>query len=353
VDGKPVVIIFAPSNLRNVLGSTKAVKEALEAARQLARDNGLPGIFFMACASPTVSELQNLHDEGYDAATAYNYPTAGANGDLRAPYSAMVDGFARYWDQIRAARLIDYVIPTSPGWDPRPWHGENTTARPGNTPAEFRRMLELARDRMDANGPTVRRMALVEAWNEWGEGSVMEPELRYGFGQADAVRDVFTSGGAHVDLAPGDIGLPLLEWESAPFTTAWRFTAASGMGGWSASGMAGLRNDGKALVGRTTGTDPTITGPAFRTPARGFTKIVVRVGASEDAAAQLYWETADSGGPSELRSIRFNVTAGEARDYVLTVEGNAQWRGVISRWRFDPAARAGVEIRFEGIELVK
>jgi hypothetical protein len=339
VDGKPVVIIFAPGNLRSVLGSTAAVKEALEAARQLARDNGLPGVFFMACTAASVSELRNLRDEGYDAATAYNYPTAGANGDNRAPYSAMVDGFAAYWDTIRGAGLIDYVIPASPGWDPRPWHGEDTTARPGNTPAEFRRMLENARDRLDPDGPVVRRMILIEAWNEWGEGSILEPELRYGFGQLDAVRDVFAGGGAHVDLAPPDVGLPLIEWDPPAPLTVWR-----SLDGWSRGQMTGLR---------TTGSDPTLTSPAFRTPARPFRKIVVRMGASEDSAAQLFWETADSGGPSEVRSVRFNVTAGDVREYTIAVGDNPHWRGIATRWRLDPASRAGVDIRFESIELVK
>jgi hypothetical protein len=353
VDGKPVIVMFSPAKLRAVLGATAAVKEALDASRRLAREAGLPGVYFMGCTGPDVVELKRLRDEGYDAATAYNYPTAGAEGDNRAPYSKMVDAFARYWDTIRGAGVIDYVLPVSPGWDPRPWHGEDTTARPGNTPAEFCRMLELARQRMDPNGPITRRMLLVEAWNEWGEGSTCEPELRYGFGQADAIRDVFTAGGPHVDLAPQDLGLPLIEWEAPPPVTKWSFDAATGLGGWTGSQLGGLKVEGASLVGRSTGAHPILNSPAFRVEARPYQKVTVRIGASADTTAQLYWQTAEAAGMSELRSVRFPVRAGEARDYTVMVKSNPHWRGAITRWRLNPADKTGVGIQFEGIEVTR
>ena len=38
--------------------------------------------------------------------------------------------------------------------------------------------------------------------NEFGEGLFLMPSALTGFGYVDALRDVFTAGGPHVDVAP-------------------------------------------------------------------------------------------------------------------------------------------------------
>ena len=34
------------------------------------------------------------------------------------------------------------------------------------------------------------RIIFLKSWNEWAEGNYMEPDLRYGHGYLDALRDV-------------------------------------------------------------------------------------------------------------------------------------------------------------------
>ena len=51
-------------------------------------------------------------------------------------------------------------------------------------------------------------MLILEAWNEWGEGSYLEPHTEYGFGYLDAIRSALTSAPEpHQDVAPVDVGL--------------------------------------------------------------------------------------------------------------------------------------------------
>jgi hypothetical protein len=51
-------------------------------------------------------------------------------------------------------------------------------------------------------------MVLVEAWNEWGEGSYIEPQQEYGFGDLDAIRGVLTDASKpHEDVTPADVDL--------------------------------------------------------------------------------------------------------------------------------------------------
>jgi hypothetical protein len=190
---------------------TDAVRAAVARMRERVRAAGLPGIFIMGAAREDRAGLEALVHEGYDAGTGYNYPRAGmADANVRsAPYAEMVGGYEQIWYSIAAQRLIDYAPVTEPGWDSRPWHGDRALVRTGRDPGKFEDMLRRARaftDRYPLTGGT--RLVLIEAWNEPGEGAVIEPHREWGFAHLDAVRRVFSrERGRHRDLVPADLGL--------------------------------------------------------------------------------------------------------------------------------------------------
>ena len=49
-----------------------------------------------------------------------------------------------------------------------------------------------------------RRMVFLSNWNEYSEGQFIIPSALAGFGYLDAIREVFTQGGPHQDVAPTD-----------------------------------------------------------------------------------------------------------------------------------------------------
>ena len=63
----------------------------------------------------------------------------------------------------------------------------------GNTPAAFQQSLEIIKQRLLA-APTQPKIITINAWNEWPEGSCLEPETIHGMGYLQAVKAVF--GGA-------------------------------------------------------------------------------------------------------------------------------------------------------------
>ena len=209
IDGKPVVIVFTPRDLRRDMG-TEAVRAAFSRMRERAQTAGMPGIYIMGAAREN-TRLEALVHEGYDAGTGYNYPRAGMSDEtaLSAPYSSMVDGYEQIWYSIAVQRVIDYAPVTEPGWDSRPWHGDKALVRTGRDPVKFEDMLRRARvftDRYPIAGG--RKLVLIEAWNEPGEGAAIEPHRQWGFAYLDAVRRVFSrERGPHRDLTPGDLGL--------------------------------------------------------------------------------------------------------------------------------------------------
>jgi hypothetical protein len=154
-----------------------------------------------------------LRAAGFRATTAYNYPEAGmTQAELwaaKAPYASMVGGFEAEWKKTTAPGSLPYIVPVSPGWDSRPWYLDSALVRTDPRPELFRRMCERARRYVD---PALR-MVIAECWNEFGEGSYVEPTEQTGFGALDAMRDAFCPGNApHADVTPRGVGRPAPAW---------------------------------------------------------------------------------------------------------------------------------------------
>ncbi|OQA86025.1 MAG: hypothetical protein BWY31_01526 [Lentisphaerae bacterium ADurb.Bin242] len=59
-----------------------------------------------------------------------------------------------------------------------------------DTPENYRKALELNRDLFESGRATGKIMNL-SCWNEWTEGTYLEPDEQFGFSKLEAVRDVF------------------------------------------------------------------------------------------------------------------------------------------------------------------
>lgn len=198
IDGKPAVWIFTPRAMRQDLGGSEAVRRTLDAARERAKAAGLNGIYFVSCHADAPSVA-----DGYDATSAYNWPAHGAQA-TRWPFSDMVTAHQPAWEQ--AAKLgVPHIPCLTDGWDSRPWHGPGARVRTGRTSQEFGRGLRLMREFMEQHG---QRIGIIEAWNEYGEGSYIEPHVEYGFEFVDQIRQVFCEpGNWPTNLVPEDVGL--------------------------------------------------------------------------------------------------------------------------------------------------
>jgi len=211
VDGKPVVIIFSPSRLRADMG-TEAVAAAIRRMRAQAVAAGLPGLFLIGAVDDDPARVTALHAEGYDAGTGYNYPRAGMpdDGTRQAPYALAVEGYEAIWNSIAQAGVLEYVPVAEPGWDSRPWHGDAALVRTDRSPKRFRDMLRRARAFVDRHPiGSEKKLVLIEAWNEYGEGAAIEPHREWGFGYLDAIRLVFApDAGPHRDFVPESLERP-------------------------------------------------------------------------------------------------------------------------------------------------
>ncbi|HID20942.1 MAG TPA: hypothetical protein EYP14_00880, partial [Planctomycetaceae bacterium] len=246
------------------------------------------------------------------------------------------------------------LVPTSPGWDSRPWHGRKAFVQVDRTPEAFEEHLRLARRFViQQKQPPV---VLIEAWNEFGEGSYCEPHKEFGFGHLDAVRRVFCpEAGPHEDYAPVDVGLgPYDVSAPTPDTTEWCFDRDGDTEGWMGNGhWSDLTVSGGVLTGRTTGRDPVIS-RRVRLRARRFQTLELRMavsGTRPGEKGQLFWATTFSA-TSEPASIRFRLRGdGRMHTYLLPLDENPFWRGIVTQLRLDPCSTENVQVQIDWIRV--
>ena len=59
-----------------------------------------------------------------------------------------------------------------------------------STPERYRRWLDRACSRAVADPDPETHLVFINAWNEWGEGAYLEPDLRYGYAYIEATKAV-------------------------------------------------------------------------------------------------------------------------------------------------------------------
>ena len=350
VDNKPVMVIFSPWRFREDMGSEK-VNAAFDKMRDLCKENGFNGLYMVACSGGyNEGEVTNLVNEGYDAVSAYNWVFG------MMPYEENTKRFAESWAGYMGDDRIKFIVPVCGGWDARPWHGPATTVLSGRTPQNFKKHLQDAKDLLDKSERSPKlKMVFIEAWNEFGEGSYIEPHKEYGFGYLDAIRDVFTKAPKeHIDVAPVNVGLGPYDSpgpQKARDGIVWEFnTADDGWGGM--MGLADVRIESGCLKGLSVDNDPAFNGPPMETAAKKYPFMILSAKASKDAKSQIFWATKQTPDMNEPASIQFDIPGdNKFHEIKLNVRENELWAGTIIGLRFDPCSEPDVSIEVDYIKL--
>jgi hypothetical protein len=219
--GKLFYSLFQPEKLVNELGGVKKTKAAFrEIDRKLAA-RGLSGIHWNAMTWDAKPAAQ-LKRAGFDSVTSYNVPAIGlsamapgeanavASEGRKAPkasdriqqYEDIMKAHHQNWEALGGTELPHMPVVTL-GWDATP-RCEKQVPFPfpvdaiypyshvvvGNTPRRFERLCRDAQEYLRRPGKSMN-VVLINAWNEWTEGSYLLPEKRYGDAYLRAVRSAF------------------------------------------------------------------------------------------------------------------------------------------------------------------
>lgn len=217
VDGKLLFVIFSPL-------SFEGFALFKECWNRLAKDNGLPGFHFVGIARnyavtncktknaiPTNQEIDDAAKNYYKEILDLGFDAVQSRGDVRA--CVLSSSFVTYYFKRLLQKLgIRYVVkykysdiikhyyakedawenvyPTIiPNFDRSPRAGWNTNNLwYGSTPNLFKQHVQKALELLKAKNEE-HKILFLQSWNEWGEGNYMEPDIQFGHGYINALKD--------------------------------------------------------------------------------------------------------------------------------------------------------------------
>jgi hypothetical protein len=204
IDNKPVFSIYSLADLVQSFNGIEETKKALDYFREEVKKAGFPdlhlqGIGRMANGNPIL--LSGKYGEGkgindivsdlsLNSVTMYNWSSPGILEDyLKYGESALT--LRNKWDSILTVPFFPCI---SVGWDntPRyPEKGKESVIHINNSPESFAAYLQKTRNYV-RNHPGQTKLIIINAWNEWVEGSYLEPDMRWGYGYLEAVKNVMS-----------------------------------------------------------------------------------------------------------------------------------------------------------------
>jgi|688.fasta_scaffold194591_2 hypothetical protein len=214
IDGCPYFSIYEVKTFLQTFGGDRAkAAAALARFRQKVQAAGFPGLHVNGVLfglggkeSPAVAKALGL-----DSATTYtwihHYPLPGFP---TTDYARAAEGYFHAvtagggWnglEQPTSALPVPYHLNVSMGWDSSPRCPANAdwmkkrgypfgAVIVNNTPEHFRGALLHAKE-LTLKRPPQEHIITINSWNEWGEGSYLEPDNVHGVKYLEAVREVF------------------------------------------------------------------------------------------------------------------------------------------------------------------
>lgn len=215
IDGRPYFSIYNAASLIESFGSLENIRRRLDLFRIKTEAAGFPGLHLnlIEVFTPnivfeeSVTEWPEMvKDCGFDSVTAYSWAHFTQQliphfKELRTTYdyAACGERVFNLWKNQQAKYDVPFFPHVTMGWDSScrtvqsdKWenmgYGPFSFIWENNTPDEFRRYLEMAKQFIAESGQNLP--LFINAWNEWPEASYLEPDTVNGYGYLEAVREV-------------------------------------------------------------------------------------------------------------------------------------------------------------------
>ncbi len=205
IDNKPVFMIYKPLNFENI-------KRFIDLWNLWAKENGFSGIYFIGYSLDIRLEYNKIKECGFESVCSCRL------GEISSIFKAD-DYFIKKlfcfalnrvrWIITRSPRCYNYkkifhkligneeivkedVFPCIvPNWDHTPRSGSKGYLLTNSTPDLFQKHCEDVFSKISSKKEE-NQIVFLKSWNEWGEGNYMEPDLKYGHGFIEALKNALT-----------------------------------------------------------------------------------------------------------------------------------------------------------------
>jgi hypothetical protein len=193
VDGRPLLYIFRPEDLPDARAWSASINAFM-------KRRGLGGVFL-------IGEISDLLGSNPKAGNAEKY---GFDAMVYMRLPAKTESFDRFVMRLRRKFLhhperysiddqfISYPLGISPAstypcvytnWDNTPRSGVRGLVLDGSSPKTYESHLSQALEIATRDHPE-NPIVFIKSWNEWAEGNVLEPSVKFGRGFLDAHKRV-------------------------------------------------------------------------------------------------------------------------------------------------------------------
>lgn len=204
IDNKPVFSIYSLTDLVQSFNGIEGTKKALNYFREEVKKAGFPGLHLQGIGRVSNSNPilisgkfgegkginEIVSDLSLNSITMYNWNSHADTEDyLKYGEGAIV--LRNKWD---STLTIPFFPCISVGWDNTPRYpnfGKESVIHINNTPESFAAYLQKTRDYVNKH-PEQAKLIIINAWNEWVEGSYLEPDMRWGYGYLEAVKNIMS-----------------------------------------------------------------------------------------------------------------------------------------------------------------
>lgn len=190
VNGKPLFIVYNANQIPNL-------KNTLNIWREYIREQGLGEVHLLAVDFNLTEESKNAGFDGLVEFPPHSvYPYAMPNLHEKLPFASQLCNSRVYdYQQIVNEKhylkqnLDNYYKGIFMAWDNTARKPYNATIFHNYSPKKFKEWLKEISDLTIEKRSPEDRLVFINAWNEWAEGTYLEPDGKYGYANLNVVRD--------------------------------------------------------------------------------------------------------------------------------------------------------------------
>ena len=215
IDNSPYFSIYDMTRFLEIFGSLEKAEKGVDMFRQKVKKAGFKDLHLNAVVwgstilpSEEIIPQEEIEDLltgiGFTSTTSYVWIHHVAPEFPTHPYNDMKERYFEYAENFSNETELPYFPNVTMGWDssPRTNQEESWTELTypyigiivENTPVNFKNALLDMKAFLDSH-PESQNTFIINCWNEWTEGSYLEPDTIYSTAYLEAIHEVFNQSG--------------------------------------------------------------------------------------------------------------------------------------------------------------